>query len=142
MDVPFEINQYHVQKDIRKTLNCHPRFGINFIQEHNSFVILRNAHKLLPNQSNVYLDRYDSESKLYYYIGKGTTGDQTLTGSNLSLANSKENNQEIHLFWQHNNGSNHQYIGIVQVEKVQEEIQPGAKGEKRKVLVYTLRPIN
>jgi len=98
MDGPFEINQYYIQKDIRKTLNCHRQFGISFIQENNSFVILRNAHKLLPNQSNVYLDRYDSESGMYYYVGKGTTGDQTLTGSNLLLANSKENNQEIHLF--------------------------------------------
>ena len=61
---PFEIDQYYPQKIIRKTLSCHNIHGINFNKERKFFTLLRNAHKLLSNQKNVYLDRYDSESKL------------------------------------------------------------------------------
>ena len=103
------------------------------------FVLIRNAHKLIPNQNNVYLDRYDPESGLYYYVGKGTTGDQQLTGSNLALLDSKENNQTIHLFWERIHGSDHYYVGLVEVENVHKEDQLDKDGDNRKVLVYTLK---
>jgi hypothetical protein len=138
---PFEINQYYSQKNIRGTLSCHSIHGINFNKEKKFFTLLRNAHKLLPNQKNVYLDKYDSETGLYHYIGMGTTGDQTMIGLNLQLSNSKESNIKVHLFWQYNVGSDHQYMGIVQVENTQEIIQSDKNGKDRKVLNFILRSI-
>ncbi len=136
---PFELNQRYLQRDIRNKLDCHPQFGINFNEKYNFFVLIRNAHKLIPNQTNVYLDRYDPESGLYYYVGRGTTGDQQLTGSNLYLYNSKENNQKIHLFWERIHGSDHYYVGLVEVENVHQEEQLDVEDDKRKVFVYTLK---
>ncbi len=138
----FEVNQYYSQKTIRKTLSCHNIHGINFNKARRFFTLLRNAHKLLPNQKNVYLDRYDSESGLYHYIGMGTTGDQTLVGLNLALSNSKKNNIPVHLFWQHNVGSDHQYIGKLQVESTKKIIQPDKNEKNRKVINFTLRVVN
>ena len=139
---PFELNQRYIQKDIRKTLGCHPQFGISYNEKYNFFVLIRNAHKLIPNQDNVYLDRHDSKSGLYYYTARGTTGNQTqLTGNNLALSKSKENNQTVHLFWEKINGSDHYYIGKVQVENVIEETQRDKEDKVRNVFVYTLKPI-
>lgn len=137
---PFEKNQRYLQKDIRKKLDCHPQFGISFNEKYNFFVLIRNAHKSIPNQDNVYLDRFDPESGLYYYTGKGTTGNQKLTGNNLALLKSKENNQKVHLFWEKINGSDHYYLGEVQVDDVNPEPQRDKKGDDRDVILYTLKP--
>lgn len=137
---PFELNKRYTQGIIRKTLDCHPQFGINYNKKYNFFILIRNAHKLIPNQDNVYLDRYDPESGLYYYIARGTTGDQKLSGNNLELSHSKENNQKIHLFWEKINGSDHYYIGTVEVENVSMETQIDKEGKSRNVFVYTLKP--
>ena len=138
---PFELNTRYSQTIIRKTLACHPQFGISFNEKYNFFVLIRNAHKLIPNQDNVYLDRYDPESGLYYYTGKGTTGNQKLTGNNLALSKSKENNQKVHLFWERIIGSDHYYIGTVQVENVNKETQRDKKDDDRDTFVYTLKPV-
>jgi hypothetical protein len=140
-EFPFEKNQRYVQKDIRKTLNCHRQYGISYNKEYNFFVLIRNAHKHIPNQDNVYHDRYDPDSGLYYYIGMGTTGHQKLTGNNLALLKSKENNQKVHLFWEKINGSDHYYIGEVQIEDVKSESQKGKGKEDRDVIVYTLKVV-
>ena len=136
---PFELNKRYSQGVIRDILDCHPQFGISLNKKYNFFVLIRNAHKLIPNQSNVYLDRYDPEAELYYYTAKGTTGNQKLTGNNLALSHSKENNQKVHLFWERINGSDHHYVGLVQVENVIEEIQRDKEGNDRNVYVFTLK---
>lgn len=137
---PFEKNQRYLQKDIRKKLDCHPQLGISFNEKYNFFVLIKNAHKPSSNPDNVYLDRFDPESGLYYYVGKGTTGNQKLTGYNLTLLKSKENKQKVHLFWEKINGSAHYYIGEVQVDYVNQKLQRDKNGDNRNVFLYTLKP--
>lgn len=113
---PFEINQYYKAKDIRNYLNCDKQSGINYNKKYNFLTLIRYAHKLKPNPSNPYLDYFDTESGNYYYVGKGTIGNQSSNGVNGILKNANENRTTIHLFWQHNVNSDHEYIGRMKMK--------------------------
>jgi len=76
---------------------------------------------------------------LYSYVGQGLTGDQTMTNNNLGLKNAKLNGQKIHLFWQSAHGSDHKYLGEVEVEKVKDKQQPDQYNVLRKVFEFFLR---
>lgn len=137
----YEINHYYVQKEIRKTLGIGGIRGINLNKIRNFLVVFRNTHPVKRNKTNIYYDRYDPKTGSYYYVGAGLIGNQDLNGANASLANAKENNTKIHLFWQHNPGSDHQYIGEVQVVgKPRQENQLDANRKNRQVYVFELRP--
>ena len=138
---PYVKNEYYVQKDIRKRLGLGLMTGINPNKDLRIIVLFRNAHVLKPNQTNVYLDRYDKETGIYSYVGKGLIGDQTLDGDNGLLKNHTQNNYKVHLFWQHNSNSDHQYVGEVTVEDVIPDIQPDKNGQNRKVFVFLLKLI-
>ena len=38
-------------------------------------------------------------------------------------------------------GSNHQYVGLVKLEKINQNIQPDEHGKNRKVYEFLLKPI-
>jgi len=57
------------------------------------------------------------------------------------LKNSKEHNYTVHLFWQQNSNSDHQYIGKTSVEDVVLEKQPDKNGKIRSVYVFLLKPM-
>ena len=137
---PFEIKKYYEAGDIRKTLVCDKMSGINYHEGKNFLTLIRYAHELKPNPSNPYLDVYDKDLKKYYYTGKGGVGDQTLTGVNDKLVNADNTNTTIHLFWQHNTNSKHEYIGQMHLENYEVKNQRDKKGDMRKVFVFTLRP--
>jgi hypothetical protein len=139
-DFPFEKGSYYLQKDIRKKLGCGMVAGINYNTYGNFLVIFMNAHTY-SQDVNPYLDRYEQETNLYHYTGKGKTGDQTLTGVNARVVNSNVDNTDIHFFRQYNIGSNHQYVGLVKLEKIIQNIQPDDSGRNRKVYEFLLKPI-
>ncbi|EIJ64996.1 hypothetical protein BD31_I0769 [Candidatus Nitrosopumilus salaria BD31] len=136
---PYIKDEYYVQKEIRKKLGLGLMSGINPNRELRIIVLFRNAHVLKPNQTNVYLDKYDKETGIYRYVGKGLIGDQTLDGDNGLLKNAAQNNYKVHLFWQHNANSNHQYVGEVNVKDVIPDSQPDKNGKNRKVFVFLLK---
>jgi len=137
---PFEIKKYYEAGDIRRILVCDKISGINYHEGRNFLTLIRYTHKLKPNPSNPYLDVYDKDLKKYYYTGKGGVGDQTLSGVNGKLANADNTNTIIHLFWQHNINSKHEYIGKMHLENYERKNQRDKKGDMRKVFVFTLRP--
>ena len=49
---------------------------------------------LIVANHNIYHDRYDQESGLIYYTGKGQVGEQTLGGVNGRIANAKQNGDD------------------------------------------------
>ena len=140
INFPFEKEQYYLQKDVRKKLGCGLMAGINYNKNGNFLVIFMNAHDP-RSQNNPYIDRFDSQTGLYHYTGKGKKGNQTLTGTNEHLANSSKNNIDIHFFEQQNVGSNHKYVGLVKLEKIIQNIQPDEWGQNRKVYEFLLRKI-
>jgi len=137
---PYVKNEYYVQKEIRNRFGLGLMTGINPKKELGIIVIFRNAHILKPNQTNIYLDKFDAETGIYRYVGKGLIGDQSDTGDNGILKNSKETNLSVHLFWQQNANSDHQYVGKVSVEDVISEKQPDKNGKSRDVLIFLLKP--
>ena len=136
---PFEIKKYYEAGDIRRTLGCDKMSGINYHEGMNFLTLIRYAHKLESNSSNPYLDVYDADLKKYYYTGKGGVGNQTETGINGKVINAENTNTVIHLFWQHNINSNHEYIGQMHLESYERKDQRDKKNDMRKVFVFTLR---
>jgi len=134
-------NEYYIQKEIRKSLGLGTMRGINLKRQQNIIVIFSNAHALKPNQNNVYIDKYDSKTGYYYYTGEGLEGDQPMSGGNLALKKAKETNKKVHLFWQHTLGSDHQYVGKVEVKYYGTKDQYDKNGRLRKVHVFLLKPI-
>ena len=116
--------------------------GINPQKELKIIVLFRNAHVLKPNQTNIYLDRHDKGTGMYRYVGKGLIDNQTLTGDNGLLKKSAEFNYTVHLFWQQNANSDHQYVGEVTVDDVVSEKQSDKNGKSRNVYVFLLKPQN
>jgi len=139
---PYVKNEYYVQKEIRNRLGLGLMTGINLKRELNMIVVFRNAHILKPNQTNIYLDKFDEETGIYRYVGKGLIGDQIMRAENKYLKNAKENGHSVHLFWQQNTNSDHQYVGKVSVVDVISEKQPDKNGKIRNVFVFFLKPDN
>lgn len=137
---PYVKNEYYVQKEIRDRLGLGQMTGINLKKELGMIIVFRNAHIRKPNQTNIHLDKFDENAGIYRYVGKGLIGDQSLTAENEYLKNSKEYNYDVHLFWQQNANSDHQYVGKVSVEDVISEKQPDKNGKIRDVYVFLLKP--
>ena len=138
---PYKTKQYCLQKDIRETLQCHPEHGISLSKKDGSVVVIRNAHKQGSKQRNIYQDRYDPVKKAYRYIGKGLTGNQSLSGANSLLKYAAYNKRKIHLFWQDYPNNYHQYLGEVKVIETIPSRQIGKDGLPRDVYEFLLRPI-
>ena len=138
---PFEKGQYYLQKDVRSKLGCGMMGGINYNKEGRFLVVFMNAHDIRKQENNPYLDRYDAQTGLYHYTGKGKKGNQTLTGINERLANSNVNKTDIHFFRQINVGNKHQYVGHVKLEKIINNIQPDESGRNRKVYEFLLKSV-
>ena len=139
---PYIKNEYYLHKEICRRLGFSMMPGINLNKNLRKIILFRNAHILKPNQTNIYLDRFDENAGIYRYVGKGLIGDQSLTAENEYLRNSKEYNYDVHLFWQQNANSDHQYVGKVVVEDVISEKQPDKNGKIRDVYVFLLKPEN
>ncbi len=141
VNFPFEKEQYYLQKDVRTKLGLSPMAGINYNVNGNFLVLFMNAHDLSSQKNNPYLDKFDPQTGLYHYTGKGKKGDQTLTGANDRLACSMNNNTDVHLFKQQTVGSNHQYVGLVKLEEIIQNIQPDEHGKNRKVYEFLLKQL-
>ena len=139
---PYVKNEYYVQKEIRNRLGLGLMTGINLKKELEMIVVFRNAHVLKPNQTNIYLDKFDENTGNYHYVGKGLIGDQIMNAENEYLKNSQECGNAVHLFWQQNANSDHQYVGEVIVEDVISEKQPDKNGKIRNVYVFLLKVKN
>jgi len=137
---PYVKNEYYVQKEIRNRLGLGLMTGINLKKELHMMVLFRNAHILKPNQTNIYLDKYDEEAGIYRYVGKGLIGDQSISGDNGYLKYSNDHNYSVHLFWQQNANSDHKYVGKVSVTDVITEKQSDKNGKIRDVFVFLLKP--
>ncbi len=45
--------------------------GINYNQNGNFLVLFMNAHDIKSQKNNPYLDKFDPQTGLYHYTGKG-----------------------------------------------------------------------
>ena len=140
-DFKFEKNQSYKAPMVRKRFGLGLMTGINYVSEGNFLIIFMSAPDPKASQNNPYHDRFDSETGLYHYTGRGLKGDQKLTGANQILYESNETNTVIHFFRQYHKGEPHEYMGKVKLEKTISSIQPDKHSKNRKVFEFLLRPI-
>ena len=140
---PFEINEFYPKREIWRKLKVGVMGGIRPNVRENYVVVFLDAPtpNPKPGQShNIYQDRYDAQTGLFYYTGAGQRGNQTLSGRNGWLANSNKNKTPIYFFRQYNFGGKHQYVGPVLVKGIRKEIQLDDLGKNRKVYIFLLEP--
>ncbi|AJW71043.1 HNH endonuclease [Nitrosopumilus adriaticus] len=139
----YTINEFYPKSKIWKDFHVANRGGIRPSIDQNLVVVFLDAPNPNPKPGqdhNIYHDRYDTTTGVYYYTGRGQEGDQTPTGPNKWLIDSNKNKTTIHLFRQYSLGSLHQYIGKVKVVKVAQETQQDHRKINRLVYVFSLLP--
>ena len=150
MDFPYIVGEYYSAHSIRKKYHTGGTQGINPKKDLDLIIVFMSAHTPRKDYEtrerfrfrNVYHDSYNDSLGAFLYTGTGQKGDQSLTGRNKSLANAKEDGQKIHLFRQHNPKSTHEYIGEVEVTRIQNDIQKDSDDKERKVIIFHLTPIS
>ena len=138
---PFQKGQYYLHSHVRHRLGLGLMPGINYHVRGNFLVLFISAHNPQFQQNSQHLDRFDPQTNLYHYTGRGSKGDQALTGANDRVHSSNKNKTEIHLFRQQNGESKHKYIGLVKLEDTIPTIQPDEEGKDRKIYEFLLRPV-
>ena len=90
------------------------------------------------NTKGLYSDKWNEG--ILHYTGMGKIGDQSLDkAQNKTLAESKENGVEVHLF-EVNEPGKYTYTGVVALAgKPYQEIQPDDNGNPRKVWMFPLK---
>ena len=90
------------------------------------------------NTKGLYSDKWNEG--ILHYTGMGKIGDQSLDkAQNKTLAESKENGVEVHLF-EVNEPGKYTYTGVVELAgKPYQETQPDDNGNPRKVWMFPLK---
>ncbi len=109
---------------------CSPQGGMRKSNQTNTLVLVTDSSKL-------YHDRWEGD--VLQYTGMGQIGDQELTRVNKTLAESKSNGVEVHLFEVLVEGK-YTYRGeVFLISKPYITDQIGADGNTRKVWMFNLR---
>lgn len=118
-------------EEITRIFGCAPQGGMRRSHKTNTLVLVSDHTKSL------YEDRW--EGNVFYYTGMGQEGDQILRSQNLTLAESKNNGVEVHLF-EVFEPKKYVYIGIVELtEEPYQERQLDNLGKQRLVWVFPLQ---
>ena len=93
------------------------------------------------NTKGLYNDKW--HDGILHYTGMGKVGDQTLSGNqNKTLAESKTNGVEVHLFEVDDPGK-YTYSGVVKLAgKPYQETQPDDNGNPRKVWMFPIKKVS
>lgn len=101
-------------------------------------------NKLIVLISDISSDLYDNkwQDDVLHYTGMGMRGDQDLSGSNLTLAESEAKGYELHFFEKHFT-NRYKYRGIVELcGDPYTEKQLDADGKKRTVWMFPIKLVN
>ena len=113
---------------------CSPQGGMRKSIRTNTLVLISDYTK------GLYQDKWIGDE--FHYTGMGQRGDMNINAAqNKTLAESKSNGIDIHLFIVINPS---EYIYIGRVELVREpyiEIQPDSEGNNREVWMFPIKPI-
>lgn len=127
---PLAINEVINNKQLCEIFLCSPQGGIRKSNRTNTLTLISDKTKL-----------YDDKAvdKIYHYTGMGQSGDQKMSGQNLTLAQSNSNGVEVH-FFEVMKKKEYTYRGQVELagEPYQEK-QKDQDGLLRLVWVFPLR---
>jgi hypothetical protein len=90
-----------------------------------------------------YDDHWSDDGTIFYYAGRGQTGDQTLDGGNGTILNHREEGRTLRVFW--GAGGTVEYAGEFEVDPENPydivRAQPTGGGADRNVVMFRLRPL-
>ena len=101
------IGRKYTNNQICKVFRCDNSNGIRPSSKTNTIVIV------CKHNAPFFTDEWNEEGILNY-TGMGSIGNQTLTGRNKTLANSKKNNKKVYLFESYKNNE-YYFIGEVEL---------------------------
>ena len=128
--LPFKVGDVVSNDVLSKAFSISTQGGMRYSRTNNALVLI------CDNTKALYKDAW--ENGIMNYTGMGQKGDQTLSYQNKTLAESRTNGVEVHLF-EVNKPKQYSYSGVVRLagEPFTEE-QPDVEGKKRKVWVFPL----
>lgn len=127
---PLTINEVLNNKQLCEIFLCAPQGGMRKSNRTNTLTLISDKTKL-----------YDDKAidEIYHYTGMGQSGDQKMSGQNLTLAQSNSNGVEVH-FFEVMKKKEYTYRGQVElVGEPYQEQQKDKDGLLRLVWVFPLR---
>ncbi|MFC4713431.1 HNH endonuclease [Planococcus dechangensis] len=126
----MELNEVLNNQQLCEVFLCAPQGGMRKSNRTNSLTLISDKTKL-------YDDRVVGD--VYHYTGMGQSGDQKMSGQNLTLAESYQNGVEIH-FFEVLTSREYTYRGQVQLAgKPYKTEQKDRNGRQRLVWIFPLR---
>lgn len=126
----LEINEVLTNKQLCEVFLCSPQGGMRRSKRTNSLTLISDKTKL-------YDDRLIDD--VYHYTGMGQTGDQKMSGQNLTLSESEKNGVEIH-FFEVMKPKEYTYRGQVELAgNPYQSQQKDQDGRERLVWIFPLR---
>ncbi|WP_377279142.1 HNH endonuclease [Planococcus dechangensis] len=126
----LELNEVLNNQQLCEVFLCAPQGGMRKSNRTNSLTLISDKTKL-------YDDRVVGD--VYHYTGMGQSGDQKMSGQNLTLAESYQNGVEIH-FFEVLTSREYTYRGQVQLAgKPYKTEQKDRNGRQRLVWIFPLR---
>lgn len=129
----LSINVVLNNKQLCEIFLCAPQGGMRRSLRTNSLTLISDKTKLYDDQV---------VGNIYHYTGMGQSGDQKMSGQNLTLAESDHNEVEIH-FFEVINSKEYTYRGQVELAgKPYQAQQKDQDGRQRLVWIFPLRLLN
>lgn len=127
---PVVINNVITNQELREIFLCAPQGGMRKSNRTNTLTLISDKTKL-------YDDRIIGN--VYHYTGMGQSGDQKMSGQNLTLAESRSNGVELH-FFEVMKPKEYTYRGQVELagEPYQDK-QKDQNGRERLVWIFPLQ---
>lgn len=127
----LKINSIYSQQEIKDKLNCTIMRGMNYKINTQRLILIRNHVK------SIYEDK--QEGDILYYTGEGRKGDQTLSGANGRLLESRDGSIEVILFEVFKTAE-YTYKGKVKlISNPYIEIQLDEDNNSREVYIFPLK---
>lgn len=133
----FSIGQVVDNSQITNEFSCSPQGGMRKSKKTGTLVLISNH---VASKNKTYDDKKIGE--LYHYTGMGLIGDQSLSfAQNKTLAESRENNFEIH-FFEVFKPQEYTYMGRVYLSgSPYQEKQLDIEGNERSVWMFPLKMV-
>ena len=131
----FKIGETVTNQEMYNEFKCAMMGGMRRSKQTNTLVIISDYTK------GLYKDKWFGDS--LHYTGMGKIGDQDINrAQNKTLANSKNNGVEVHLFEVFKPGK-YVYQGLVELASdPYEEIQEDDEGKPRKVWMFPVKKLD
>lgn len=131
-NLKIEIDKVFTNEELCRIFKCAPQGGMRKSNTTNTLVLITKTYG-----QKIYRDRWKND--IFYYTGMGLEGDQELNRQNKTLAESKENGVEVHLF-ENEAPNTYIYKGIVELtDSIVQDRQPDKNSNLRHVYIFPLK---